>query len=320
MSYTLSDENNLLFSQKKNEMVSSGTLAKNWFLTVPNYTPNDISFFETIPYGDKVLYAIVGKEVGEGGLEHLQAVIRFKSKLRFRTVKTFLTLSSECHLECCRNVAHSIIYCKKEGNFTEYGDLSLSGSTAGKRTDLEEFKEAVKAGEYDIKSLMELHSEVFARYHRFCLSYIDINKPIKPVEEHDLMAWQTILYELLQFPPNDRTIYFVVDFDGNNGKTWFAHWIYGKLPNVQVIPPGKKNDMVFALDESIGILFVDCPRSKQGEYIQYDFLEEVKNGYIFSPKYESRVKRLSKCHVVVLMNEDPDMTKLSEDRYHIIKI
>lgn len=295
------------------------SIAKNWFLTVPNYVPSDLAFFETIEYGTNILYAIVGKEVGEGGLHHLQCVVIFKNKMRFNSVRTVLRLSTEAHLECCRNVKHSIEYCKKEGDYKEYGD-SGQVSTSGRRNDLEDFKTSVKEGNYDIKSLMELHSQVFARYHRFCLSYIDINKPIKPVEEHELSAWQSTMYELLQFEPNDRTIFFVVDYDGNNGKTWFAHWIYGKLDNVQIIPPGKKNDMVFALDEAVRILFVDCPRSKQGEYIQYDFLEEVKNGYIFSPKYESRVKRLSKCHVVCLMNEDPDMTKLSEDRYHIIKI
>lgn len=67
-------------------------------------------------------------------------------------------------------------------------------------------------------------------------------------------------------------------------------------------------------------MFVDAPRSKQGEFIQYDFLEDVKNGYVFSTKYESRVKTLDNVHVVVNMNETPDMSKLSADRYHIIDI
>ena len=67
------------------------------------------------------------------------------------------------------------------------------------------------------------------------------------------------------------------------------------------------------------VLF-DCPRSKQGEYIQYDFLEEVKNGYVFSGKYEPRIKRFKVPHVVVAMNEYPDMEKLSADRYNIITI
>lgn len=81
--------------------------------------------------------------------------------------------------------------------------------------------------------------------------------------------------------------------------------------------------MVFAL-ASAGfaprVVIVDAPRSKQGDFIQYDFLEELKNGRIFNTKYESRMLEFPTPHVVVMMNEDPDMTKLSEDRYRIFKL
>lgn len=78
--------------------------------------------------------------------------------------------------------------------------------------------------------------------------------------------------------------------------------------------------MAYALDPTIRVLFMDAPRSKQGEFIMYDFLEDLKNGFVFSSKYESRVKRLARVHIVVNMNEHPDMTKLSADRYHVITI
>ncbi len=124
----------------------------------------------------------------------------------------------------------------------------------------------------------------------------------------------------LNLPANDRTITFLVDTVGNSGKTWFSHYYASLHANVQVLLPGKKADMAYALDSTIRVLFVDAPRSKQGEFIQYDFLEDVKNGYVFSPKYESRVKHLSKVHVVVNMNEMPDPHKLSHDRYNIIHV
>lgn len=65
---------------------------------------------------------------------------------------------------------------------------------------------------------------------------------------------------------------------------------------------GRKADIAYMLDPLIRVLFIDAPRSKQGEYIQYDFIEDVKNGYVFSPSQESRVKYLGECYVVVLMN------------------
>lgn len=87
-----------------------------------------------------------------------------------------------------------------------------------------------------------------------------------------------------------------------------------------IVIPGKKADMAYTIIETKRVFFFDCPRSKQGEFIQYDFLEEVKNGYFFSPKYESRFKRLLTPHIVVMMNEHPDKTKLSADRFTIIEL
>jgi hypothetical protein len=94
-------------------MVSNESVAKNWFLTVPNYLPEDESFFETIEYGSNILYSIVGKEVGAGGLRHLQCVVMLRNRTRFTAVRNLLRLSTQSHLECCRNVKHSIEYCKK---------------------------------------------------------------------------------------------------------------------------------------------------------------------------------------------------------------
>ena len=87
-----------------------------------------------------------------------------------------------------------------------------------------------------------------------------------------------------------------------------------------VLLPGKKADMAFMLRPDIRVVFFDAPCSKQGEFIQYVFLEEIKNGYVASPKYNSCFKRLSKVHVVVMMNESPNMLKLSLNCYVIIEI
>jgi hypothetical protein len=64
--------------------------------------------------------------------------------------------------------------------------------------------------------------------------------------------------------------------------------------------------MAYALRPFLKVLFLDAPRSRQGEYIQYDFLEDVKNGYMISTKYESKAKMYAPIHVVVNMNEEPD--------------
>lgn len=79
----------------------------------------------------------------------------------------------------------------------------------------------------------------------------------------------------------------------------------------------KHADMAYALPNVLRVLFLDCTR-QQVEFLPYSFIESLKDGVVFSPKYESRVKHYGPVHVVVMMNQNPDMDKLSEDRYRII--
>lgn len=281
--------------------------------TLNNYTEEDVARLERL--GDSVRYLIAGREVGESGTPHLQGFVSLPTRKRLAQVKRLL--GGNPHVEICRNVARSIEYCKKEGNFFEVGEIA---GGAGSRSDLDAFKEAVKSGTLSLPQVREEHSEVYARYTRFCLEYIKDHQPGRTIEAHALRPWQEELNTLLNREPNDREVCFVVDSVGNCGKTWFAHYYASLHEKVQVLQPGKKADMAFALDSSIRVLFVDAPRSKQGEFLQYDFLEDCKNGYVFSTKYESFVKQLEKCHVVVLMNENPDRTKLSRDRYMCMRL
>lgn len=285
--------------------------AKNWCFTLNNYTNDDVSRLQA--GHDNVQYLVAGKEVGDNGTPHLQGFISLKVKKYLRQVKAII--GGNPHVEVARNVVAAIQYCKKENDFFEFGEFS---GGAGSRNDLEEFKNAVKSGMHSIKEIREAHSEVYAKYPRFCFEYIQDHQPAKELPAHPLKHWQENLNTTLNSEPDDRTITFVVDVNGNSGKTWFSHYYASLHEHVQVLQPARKVDMAYALDSTIRVLFVDAPRSKQGEFIQYDFLEDVKNGYVFSTKYESRVKQLNRCHVVVMMNEHPDMTKLSADRYKII--
>jgi len=287
--------------------------AKNWCFTLNNYTDADIERLNGLE--DRVQYLIYGREVGENGTPHLQGFVSLSARKSMAQVKALL--GGNPHVEVARNVPASIQYCKKEGNFHEIGQIA---GGAGSRSDLDAFKVDVKAGMLSLKAIRENHSDVYARYPRFCIEYVQDNFPGKTLPAHALRPWQAQLNATLNQEPDDRTITFIVDVVGNSGKTWFAHYYAQNHEKVQVLQPGKKADMCYALDPTIRVLFVDAPRSKQGEFIQYDFLEDVKNGYVFSGKYESRVKQLGKCHVVCLMNEQPDMQKLSIDRYNIVNL
>ena len=289
--------------------------AKNWAWTLNNYTEEDVNRLSVAH--NEVQYLIFGREVApDNGTPHLQGFVQLKRKLSLAAVKRIL--SQRAHVEVARNVPAAIEYCKKDDeNFVEIGELS---GGAGSRNDLEQFKDAVKGGLQSLREVREAHSEVYARHTRWCLEYMQDHAPAKELPNHELRPWQAELKTRLDGEADDRTIEFVVDTEGNQGKTWFAHWYANQCDDCQVIQPGKKADMAYCLDSTIRVLIMDAPRSKQGEFVQYDFLEDVKNGYVFSTKYESRVKQLQRCHVVVLMNEDPDLSKLSVDRYKITRL
>jgi len=292
-------------------MPSSGPRAKHWCFTLNNYTQANVDRLANLTGID---YLIFGKEVGASGTPHLQGYVAFQSRKRLNQC---IQEIGQAHFSITRMIEQSIEYCKKDGDFIERGTPPKGD---GKRSDLEEFKQTVSEGVYDLKELRQLHSEVCAKYHRFVKEYVNDMKPKVCVPVYPLRDWQANLHAILVLAPDPREILFVVDFTGNQGKSWFCRYYTDLHDNAQIIVPGKKADMAFVLEENKRVYLFDAPRAKQGDFIQYDFLEEVKNGMVFSPKYESVLKKFNTPHVVVMMNEEPDMSKLSNDRYNIIRL
>lgn len=295
---------------------NGGLRAKHWCFTMNNYTDQDVQRLSNPLPG--VEYLVFGREVGASGTRHLQGYVCFQSRKR---LSQCIAIIGQAHFTVTRFVLQSIEYCKKDGDFIEVGTAPSAEDInrgRGKRNDLEDFKNSVKEGETNIQVLTELHSSVVARFPKFVEKYTSLYKPQVSVPAFPLRQWQADLNNRLLLPPHPREIIFVVDAVGNQGKSWFCRYYEGLHPeNTQIIIPGKKADMAYTVREDVRVFFMDCPRSKQGEFIQYDFLEELKNGYVFSPKYESKVKKFETPHVVVVMNEQPAMDKLSMDRYSI---
>lgn len=281
---------------------------KNWCFTLNNYTDENLAVLETFP----CTYIIYGKEVGEQGTPHLQGYVQMEKRTRMTALRKLL----QCHWSPARGTPEqNKVYCSKEGDVYERGVPTVEGQ----RADIRRFMDDVQSGVLDKKRLREDHPAVCAKYPRFVEDYIQDNMPELPLPMYPLKGWQSALIDVLITEPDDRTVVFIVDRKGGAGKTWFAKYYCRLHNNAQVIEMGKKSDMAHALRTDIRVLFVNCTRS-HNEFMNYGFLESVKDGIVFSGKYESRMKTLGPCHVVVLMNEDPDRTKLSEDRYDVLEV
>lgn len=85
--------------------------------------------------------------------------------------------------------------------------------------------------------------------------------------------------------------------------------------DAQYLCPGKRQDLAHLIERR-RVYFIDCARSLS-ECIPYHLIEEIKNGLVYCPKYDTHIKELPTCHVVVLMNEPPNEGSLSADRYSI---
>lgn len=120
----------------------------------------------------------------------------------------------------------------------------------------------------------------------------------------------------------DRKIHVVVDYKGGIGKTEFARWAVLNLPDT-IVSGGKASDMKNQIVEYKKLngrcpkyIIMDIPRSCLN-YISYTGVEEIKNMLFYSGKYEGGMVVGNKPFVLMLMNEWPEVAKLSEDRWEI---
>lgn len=190
---------------------------------------------------------------------------------------------------------------------------------AGARTDLEAVKDYILAGG-DKRKVYEEFPEVAAKYPRYVeqmIKYRVEDQTEKLLDIEPKYKWQQSVLDYVSSPPSTRDILWVYCPHGNTGKTYLSKHLVDKY-GAFYCNGGKAADITFAYNGESTIIF-DYVRDAK-EYVNYGVIEQVKNGILFSSKYESGMKRFSVPRVIVMANFQPDKDKFSKDRYNVLDI
>jgi len=288
--------------------------ARSWCFTVNN----PVGEPPYLEFGSDVEFAVWQLERGEEcHTPHLQGFLLPVKRLRMSSVKSLSGLAS-AHLEPARGtVEQNEEYCSKSvgrvaGPFT-HGRRPMRAQ--GSRTELAAFRDAIKSGKRKIELLDEFPLEC-AKYPRFIKDVQDAmcERPPSPLATIVLRNWQEQLLAKLVVPPNDRTVMWIMDSVGNRGKTWFSKFLIQE--HGAFYCSGGKSADIALMYMSEPIVIFDFTRDQE-ERVPYPVIEMFKNGLVFSPKYDSKMKCVRSPHVVCFANFRPDMCKLSQDRWWI---
>ena len=158
------------------------------------------------------------------------------------------------------------------------------------------------------------------------LKALEVNNLGKEQQFGTLKPWQEKLKTLIE--TTDREIIWVYGRQGAEGKSWFQKYLEHYYTSKRVFrsPIDKnKESMLHALSKRtlslIDVFIFNIPRSFNVQDIPYTLIEDIKDGFGISTKYNSKTLHLKTPNIVILFsNVFPDTKYASRDRWSIFQI
>jgi hypothetical protein len=129
-----------------------------------------------------------------------------------------------------------------------------------------------------------------------------------------LQDWQLKLSKSLEYDPDPRKIIWIYDKTGNKGKTFMADYL-SATKKAAIFENAATKDIAHAW-KGENIVVFDFARTIETR-LNYQIIESIKNGRVFSAKYDSSSKRFPKPHVICFANWPPNVEAMSKDRWDI---
>lgn len=141
-----------------------------------------------------------------------------------------------------------------------------------------------------------------------------------------LKCWmKNIIKDIIEKEPDKRSVYWFWEPVGGVGKTDFQKYVFTHYDNVCVLS-GKGSDMKNAIIEYQKlklmlpkIVLINIPRCNY-DYVSWCGIEEIKDMFFYSGKYEGGMVCGRNPHVIIFANEEPPLEKMSNDRWKVIEI
>ncbi|QGH72493.1 MAG: Rep protein [CRESS virus sp. ctmn412] len=143
-----------------------------------------------------------------------------------------------------------------------------------------------------------------------------------PLQNKKLYPFQQEILDIIKTDSNDRVIYWYWEPNGNTGKSSLCKHIMLRYKACLIGGAAKDNFHCvssYLEDNDLKVCLIDIPRCSMNS-VSYKTIECIKNGIIFSGKYESNYKIFNSPHLIILANFPPNTDMLSEDRWVVKRI
>ena len=148
-------------------------------------------------------------------------------------------------------------------------------------------------------------------------------------KDAELKPWQAELLEEIN-NLTDRKIIWVVGKSCGEGKTWLQKYIKSKFGVRRVVSgisiKSATASIYYCLTKqplsTADIFLFNIGKAKKvGEVVNYEVLEDLKDGAAFSSKYNSQQLKIKTPNIVIVFsNEKPDTKQLAMDRWKLFYI
>ena len=315
-------------NKKRSGKTTTNTTGQNFFITTQRCVKYRVAKYMSSPLfkngaPDYIQQLIVCNEYGCSMTDgHSHLYIKTTKKMRLQDLKQCLKLDLKitCNdIQSSKKPKDAVRYCSKEDrNCLLYNidkDWLALGTWAMVHARATYFKLPLNKTSYPyIRLSTQMQRQFETYYNQFCKEHMEA-MDIMQYDNMKLYPWQRVALTMLKHQ-NDRQILWIVNEEGNTGKTFLCKYLRD-TKNAIVLEGGRTCDLAHAYNCEPVVCF---NFGRDYSDVNYKFKENLKDGFLFSSKYDSNVKRFKPPKIICVSNFRPDHKQLSIDRWEVIGI